>query len=152
MLKRVFWWGFAICWIIVIFYFSSQPAEISRDQSQVIVERVEGAVVSIEYSLDIDILSRYNLHRIVRKNAHVFNYFILTLVIVFALDYSGVKGRKKYFYSWLVGTIIAVMDEIYQSFIPGRSGEIRDVFIDNIGILLGLVFHIAIRKIRKSIG
>lgn len=38
------------------------------------------------------------------------------------------------------------MDEIHQGFISNRSGELTDVFIDSIGIVLGIILAIIIEK------
>ena len=45
------------------------------------------------------------------------------------------------------GTLYAISDEIHQTFIPGRSGEIRDVIIDSLGIFTGLLICIVFLKL-----
>jgi len=35
-------------------------------------------------------------------------------------------------------SLYAVTDEIHQLFVPGRSGELRDVMIDSIAALVGV--------------
>ena len=50
------------------------------------------------------------------------------------------KGLRPYYITWVMATVFSIIDEIYQVFIPGRSGEVRDVFLDNAGIVLGLLF------------
>ena len=149
ILKKILWWGFVLVWVMVIFYFSSRPGYISRDQSLKIAERVEDVAAVIEYRFELDILARYNLHNIVRKNAHIFNYFILSIIIIFALNHTGVEGTKKYTYTWLIGNLIAILDELYQSFIPGRSGVVKDVLIDNIGIILGILLYFVIVNLKN---
>lgn len=54
---------------------------------------------------------------------------------------------RKILYSQLFGTVYAITDEIHQLFIPGRSGEIRDVCIDSLGVLTGIIFMLMIIKI-----
>ena len=39
----------------------------------------------------------------------------------------------------LIGVLYAVSDEIHQCFVPGRSGELRDVLIDSAGVICGVV-------------
>jgi VanZ family protein len=34
-------------------------------------------------------------------------------------------------------------DEVFQSFVPGRGGQVSDVFIDSAGALLGLGIYFA---------
>ena len=38
----------------------------------------------------------------------------------------------------------AVLDEVHQAFVPGRSCELRDVCIDSAGVLLGAAFLLLI--------
>lgn len=54
----------------------------------------------------------------------------------------------------LVGIEYAILDEIHQLFIEGRAGKIEDVFIDTIGVSIGiciamLVFKIVIKILQK---
>lgn len=48
------------------------------------------------------------------------------------------------FYSFLY----ALTDELHQRFVPGRSGELRDVFIDTSGAFTGLVLLSIVSRIR----
>ena len=41
-------------------------------------------------------------------------------------------------------------DEIHQLFIPGRSGEIRDVLIDTLGGFNGSIFYKLYFKLRRK--
>ena len=42
-------------------------------------------------------------------------------------------------FSWMISTIFSVIDEILQTFVPGRSGMFWDILIDQFGILLALI-------------
>lgn len=50
---------------------------------------------------------------------------------------------SKFKFSYLISSVIclayAVSDEIHQYFVPGRSCELRDVFIDFSGSVLGII-------------
>ena len=50
-------------------------------------------------------------------------------------------------YSILLCIIYACSDEFHQTFIQGRSGEIRDVIIDTLGALTGVLVTILVIKI-----
>ena len=43
--------------------------------------------------------------------------------------------------------IYAISDEIHQLFVPGRSGQVRDVLIDSAGSLLGIIIVMAFEKL-----
>ena len=65
----------------------------------------------------------------------------------------GTMTKTKLKIKWRVlitlgaGIIYAVLDEFHQSFSPGRTPKITDVYIDTLGILLGIVIILLIREI-----
>lgn len=71
-----------------------------------------------------------------RKMAHVFEYMILNSLIIFAM------GLKKWKQATMISLLYAFSDEIHQLFIPGRSGLLRDVLIDSIGIFISTILFI----------
>lgn len=69
--------------------------------------------------------------------------------ILFALLFLTypLSDEKRILFSLLIGTEYAAIDEIHQLFINGRSGQIIDVFIDAIGISMGICFLMILYKI-----
>lgn len=67
---------------------------------------------------------------VVKKSAHIFEYMVLNLLWYFAL------AQKTPMNSILYSLVFAFTDEVHQLFVPGRTGTIRDVFIDLGGITL----------------
>ncbi len=71
---------------------------------------------------------------IILKTLHASGYALLTLTNAYALSQSGMKNR-----SWLIAALLAlaysISDELHQQFIPTRSGSVRDIGIDLIGII-----------------
>jgi VanZ family protein len=67
---------------------------------------------------------------ILRKCAHVTEYAILTFLL-----------RRALAAPWAAGAafLYACSDEFHQSFVLGREGRPRDVAIDSIGIVIGLL-------------
>ena len=49
------------------------------------------------------------------------------------------------------GILYATSDEIHQTFINQRSGNIIDVWIDNLGLMTGTYFILLIAEIRRLI-
>ena len=84
-----------------------------------------------------------HLHAIIRKFAHVIEYFILGLLLfrTFRSD-SSLTWHPKWAI-WVITTVIlyAVSDELHQSFVPSRTASIVDVSIDVVG---GILSQIAI--------
>lgn len=46
-----------------------------------------------------------------------------------------------------VGVMYAISDEIHQLMVDGRSGNVRDVIIDSIGILIGIMVFLLIKGV-----
>jgi hypothetical protein len=86
----------------------------------------------------------YNVDLILRKIAHIIEYFILTFLVYKALFFFKNHSLTSIF---LVSLSYAFLDEWHQSFVVGREGTIRDVAFDLIGILLCVYF---IRKLKKD--
>ena len=69
---------------------------------------------------------------------------ILFMSLFLTYEFSDIKRIT---ISFLIGVEYAVIDEIHQLFVDGRSGQITDVFIDSIGIALGICFTMIVYKI-----
>jgi VanZ family protein len=79
-----------------------------------------------------------SIHGIIRKGAHVFEYFFLGFLLLRAFS-AGSPGGWKWRWSLLamIGVAIyALSDEFHQSFVPTRTASMRDVGIDAMGGLL----------------
>ena len=116
--------------MLFIFIHSAMPADLSSVESGWIVNLVR---MLLPFDLSMDLLTF-----LIRKAAHFTEYLLLGLSLEWGMGF-----RKRTF---LIGTGYAVMDEIHQAFVPGRSCEIRDMCIDAVGVLIGMVLIIAIRK------
>ena len=76
---------------------------------------------------------------------------IATFMVIF--PYKQDKYSLMIIISLAFGLAVAITTEIIQLNVPGRSGEIRDVFIDFAGYLVGfllvfLIVYLMIRKVR----
>ena len=137
-----------------IFFQSALPADLSSRESGRVVDLLVRLFQGI---MPID---RQTMVFIVRKGAHFAEYTILGGFLVpavtawMAVDKTPVPDsvRSIRIISWLVGTLYAVTDEIHQSFVPGRSCELRDIGIDSCGVLAGvMIVSLAMRlKERRS--
>ncbi|MEF2639337.1 MAG: VanZ family protein, partial [Lachnospiraceae bacterium] len=62
--------------------------------------------------------------------------------------------RTRILIPFALGVLYAASDEFHQLFVPGRSGQVRDVCIDSSGVMIGillltLVLHCA-RRLRRT--
>jgi len=72
---------------------------------------------------------------------HIPLYGILTILLALTLG-PGPKAssRRRYALVALIALAVAILDEMHQYFIPNRDASIMDVFLDALGISLGLYF------------
>ncbi|MBP9751390.1 MAG: VanZ family protein [Candidatus Moranbacteria bacterium] len=116
-----------VTWMCVIFVMSSFPGS------------------SVRYEMSLPLLLE-------RKGAHVFEFFVLTMLAYnafcafFPKDRSGsllgLSGALSFLYAFL--------DETHQMFVPFREGKISDIGIDAIGIALFIVGYALWKGFRKT--
>ena len=63
---------------------------------------------------------------------------------------SKYNVKYSYLISFIICVLYASIDEFHQLFVPGRSGQVTDVLIDLIGVVLGLLLVFLIRCFRKE--
>lgn len=77
------------------------------------------------------------------KTLHIIEYAVLYFLLFRAII-KTTKLEKNPWHAMLWAAAIAVLygisDEIHQTFVPSRTGKIRDVFIDIIGISLMVMY------------
>lgn len=134
---------FAMIWMIAIFILSAQEATASSATSSYFLQ------VFIDYfSLN---LNEYDslwgfLIFLIRKSAHIFEYFVLTLLLYGSM--SDKRNRKMK--ALLFATLYACSDEIHQLFVVGRSGALIDVFVDMIGMIGAIALIEAYSYLKKE--
>jgi VanZ family protein len=75
-----------------------------------------------------------------RKSAHVILFFFITIAFFLLLRQYIHSPWRALFGAAILTTAVACLDEIHQTFVPGRSGNIVDVFINGVGIWLAFLF------------
>jgi VanZ family protein len=130
-----------ITWLIVIFLFSNQAATGSSALSGTVVDTIKPWLQSIPESI---------LTFLTRKSAHIGLYFVLgVLTYNVAIEYR-LRAKQQVMYSWIFVIAYAMTDEFHQMFVPGRSGEVRDVLIDAVAGLLGIGLYWWVSKRRQK--
>lgn len=82
----------------------------------------------------------------VRKAAHMTEYAILALLLLGMITKDRITRKQLLSVICLVAAYAAT-DEYHQLFVPGRSGQVRDVVIDTVGGTLGLGAWLAVRRL-----
>lgn len=129
-------WIPSIAIAAAIFYFSAQPADISTDMSDGVsrlflklgtwLGMIEGPQENY-----YEIIERMSMP--VRKMAHVTEFAVFYLSLLFALYHWGLRGKRMLWTAFAMTVLYACTDEFHQLFVPGRAGQITDVMIDSSG-------------------
>lgn len=144
-INHIFRWVLLLAFCAVIFIFSNFPADVSSKQSGGVVDFVTDRIITDfkdfsppKQEAFTDFLSFF-----FRKSAHFSEYALLG-----ALAYYAFVKVKKYPFRWLLAFIFTIVyacsDEFHQTFVPGRAGMVRDVFIDSSGALIGTLIALGI--------
>ncbi len=88
------------------------------------------------------------LQFIVRKGAHFALFGVLGIFSFMTfVSYTKIHLTVRFFLSLVVSVAYAVSDEYHQTLVKGRSGALRDVLIDSVGALSGILLSLIIYKI-----
>lgn len=129
--KHILRWTMLVLWMVFIFYMSSESGNESQEQSDLVLSILN--FLGLEWSDSIQNVASF----IVRKAAHITEYLIL-YILIFRVVILYSDSRKAKIISLICMILYASTDEIHQLFVPGRSGMLRDVFIDSIGGIIGI--------------
>ncbi len=138
MFKKILLWCALISCMSLIFYFSSQKATQSKSTSSRFIKTIV-RIIDFNDKLseeEIDAISE-NLSTLVRKTAHFSIYALLGVLSSLLLSQYKIYGMRQFLFAILFCFLYACSDEIHQLFVPGRSGEIKDVFLDTFGGAFG---------------
>ncbi|MDW3709252.1 VanZ family protein [Enterococcus faecium] len=127
-----------IATMAVIFYFSNQTGEVSKEVGSSVAETMN-IVKTNDKSDASQTLLLFGLN--LRKWAHVWLYGILGLTV----------------YEWMLSTPKAIVlcfgysifDELHQHLVPGREAKLMDVLIDVVGFGMVILLADICRRIHK---
>ena len=142
---RIVLWALVIFWMGVIWSLSAQVREDSAETSSGIIrwllEHLDKSFLDL--SAEEQLLRVEGLSFLVRKSAHLCLFAVLGF-LSFAAFSVDLPPRRAFPAALGLGAVRAVLDEVHQSFVPGRSCEFRDMCIDSAGVLLGAAFLLLI--------
>lgn len=131
--------------LVIIFIFSNQPGDISKDMSSGFLEWI----LATRLGVLVEGFGRLTGFDI-RKDAHMFLYLLLGIcaammfrsIVVYRHSVlkkiSDCRKRMYPLYAFIFCVAAAAFDECHQLFIPGRAGLFRDVCIDGIGFVAAI--------------
>ena len=124
---RPVWWILCALWLAAVFGQSLLPAEVSQAESHGLLARLTAAVPFLTDHL-------------LRKLAHFSEFAMLGLLLAQCLPAGFAKPA-------LTALLCALTDETIQMFVPGRSGQVRDVWIDFAGAVLMIGLSVLVRTL-----
>ncbi|MFH0830787.1 MAG: VanZ family protein [Parcubacteria group bacterium] len=87
---------------------------------------------------------------ILRKIAHGFEFAVLVILLIRALPTPRRGNWVRYVGAVVLALEYAAIDEIHQGFVPGREPSLRDVGIDALGVLVGVVVIYTWNRARRG--
>ena len=137
--------------MVLIFVFSSENAAESDNTSGSLI----AAILKL-FTPDWESLTEMERHELiapyqffVRKAAHFTIYAVLgVLSFLTFITYKKIPIKIRFIIISMVCLLYSISDEIHQTFVSGRSGEIRDVCVDFCGSLAGIIFMGLISRIK----
>ena len=123
-------------WISIIFLFSQDVSSFIHTKK--IIENISN-FLSLHFSVS-------SLNYIIRKGAHIIEFFILSFLLYSFLGKLDMKKIHMILLASLFSLNISFLDEIHQLYVLGRIGILNDVFIDFIGVFMFLFFILCFNK------
>ena len=121
--------------IVFIFSNSMQMGAVSEGASGRVLGILQGILRHLGLPGAAD---RLTMH-IVRKLAHFCEYLLEGFLLMLCLRVYTRHFFKHVSWPMLGGLLTALTDETIQLFVPGRSGQVTDIWIDFSGVMTGLL-------------
>ena len=133
-----------IACVVFIFRNSLQAGDLSSARSQSVMQMLN------------ELLGRVGLgplsQHTVRKLAHFAEFTLEGFLLMLCLRVYTRHFVRHVSWPLLGGMTTALMDETIQRFIPGRSSQVTDVWIDMAGVVCGLFVALVLLLIVRAIG
>ena len=138
MSKKINWFYpiLLLALMVIIYYFSAQVADDSSiTSSQVcwfLARHFFGGFSELSTSAQEKLVDGMTF--VVRKGAHFSEYALMGFLWYLWLHRVNLAPLI----SFTATVLYSASDEFHQRFVPGRSGEVRDVLVDSSGALCGI--------------
>ena len=146
MLRKIFKILLALSFMVLIFDFSNDNGVESSNKSDGIIIKSIQIIFKHNLTTEEKNILQKRLVVPVRKTAHLLVYLILGILIMNVLVEFKPINKQIILSALLICFLYACSDEIHQLFINGRSGEIKDVLLDTIGSMIGIIIFSKIKR------
>ena len=154
--KRILLLILLIADMVFIFHNSAQVAAISSSASQSVTQMVAPVIVPNYNNLNETekLQTVASLEAVLREAAHLLQFvpmgFALYLLLLSVESPYNLR-KLRIPVTLCFGFLYAVSDEVHQLFVPGRSFQFFDIFMDTCGVALGCLSGIILIWIVKSV-
>lgn len=149
-----------IIWTLIIFFASTKTSTESNTTSKEFIYNNLKVAINITNKIKLTNSDIYNekwienkvdiLNKPIRKCAHAFIYFVLSILLCLCLKVSGINENKMYLLVLLNTFCYSLTDEFHQLFVSGRTGQFSDCLIDTSGAILGILLFKVILIIKNK--
>ena len=123
-------WAPVAAWVALIWFFSTERFTGERTSSALLP--VLAALFPSATPHDLVVL-----HRTLRKLGHFTEYLVLSVLLYRALRTERAWSPRAAGAALVLAALHAIVDELHQSFVPGRVGAAADCLIDVYGAAAG---------------
>lgn len=99
---------------------------------------MDGGPGGIKFLTDLD----PNLQNLL----HIPLYACLSFLWFRAFSYSGVSTAKRVVLALFITIAYGCLDEVHQTFVPGRYGGLMDIYFDTVGAITGFLISIILSR------
>lgn len=139
-----------IIWLGIIFYNGTRQGEISQRGSRE-VAKIVSMFINIPTSIVETPSIKFSVVNFyVRKNAHFFQYLILSILLCAAVRKIKLYRTSEIFLLLFLLLFFSVIDEFIQMYIPNRTSNILDILIDFSGGIIGMLIYNVGYKLHKK--
>lgn len=136
-------WGPAVLWMFIIFSASADSQSVAHT-SRIIEPFCRWLFPNVT------VAQVETVQFIVRKGAHMTEYAMLGVLLLYALSAGRGDPRRWISSAWVLSVAYAATDEFHQLFVPGRNASFVDVCIDATGAALGLLACYGVLRLRAA--
>ena len=85
------------------------------------------------------------------KGVHFVEYGVLGFLVAHAVfrTWPHHPMTRTVPLAMMIGVAWGTLDEIHQSFVPGRFAEVADIFADSLGVVFGTLARVGARWVRR---
>lgn len=141
--SKILWTALTGAVILGIFVQSMMPADLSGEESTYALGVIGNILDKVGWP------NAALTEHFLRKSAHFAEYMLLGILLSVAIGRWDFTGEKKWFRIALTEVLVPFLDETIQLFVPGRSSQTTDIWIDICGVTAGVLLVHLIRMIGK---